>query len=394
VVSALRSGVQELAVEDLAVVDDVSLEGDVVEISRVIGLLEAQKLRRVAEVDRRRSYARDGGVSMTAWLARTCDMGSGTAGREVGVARRLGEMPQTRVAFEAGDIAVAKVGILAHAAEAHPEPFVADESMLVGLAAELKVGEFRRAVAYWRNLQDEDRADLEVMEMRERSSLHISRTWAGMVRLDGQLDPESGGVVLEAIAAHTSEADRAADASVRAGGGVETAAQRRAHALVDLCRRSLDTGATVVGGVRPHVTVTVDYETLAGRVGTTCELSKTGTITAETARRLACDAGVSRVITGPGSEPLDVGRTQRVFTPAQRRALNIRDKGCRFPRCDRPPDWCDGHHVKHWVDGGETSLANAVLLCRRHHVLVHEGGYHIDPDHTFHRPDGTPIDDG
>jgi Domain of unknown function (DUF222) len=393
-VSALRSGIQELVDEDLALVDDMSLEGDVSEISRVIGLLEAQKLRRVAEVDRRRTYTRDGGVSITAWLARTCEIGSGTAGREVGVARRLASMPLTWEAFSAGDISLAKVGILSSACEAHPERFGSDESLLVGLSPQLTVGEFRRAVSYWRNLQDEDRANLEVMEMRERSFLHISRTWAGMVRLDGQLDPESGEIVLEAIAAVTSEADRAADSTARAGGTVETAAQRRAHALVDLCRRSLDAGSTVVGGVRPHVKVTVDYETLARRVGTTCELSKTGTITPETARRLACDAGVSRVIVGPDSEPLDVGRTHRMFTPAQRRALTIRDKGCRFPHCDRPPDWCDGHHVTHWVDGGETSLANAVLLCRRHHVLVHEGAYHIDPDHTFHRPDGTPIDDG
>jgi hypothetical protein len=394
VVSALRSGVQELIDEDLALVDDLSLEGDVSEISRVIGLLEAQKLRRVAEVDRRRSYTRDGGVSMTAWLARTCDVGSGMAGREVGVARRLASMPLTGEAFTAGDISPAKVMVLSSACEAHPVAFASDESMLVGFSSGLSLGEFRRAVAYWRNLQDEDRANLEMMEMRERSFLHISRTWAGMVRLDGQLDPESGEVVLEAIAAVTSEADRAAEATARAGGSVEIAAQRRAHALVDLCRRSLDIGATVVGGVRPHVTVTVDYETLARRVGTTCEMSKTGTITPETARRLACDAGVSRVIVGPESEPLDVGRTHRMFTPAQRRALAIRDKGCRFPHCDRPPDWCDGHHLRHWVDGGETSLANAVLLCRRHHVLVHEGGYRIGSDLTFHRPDGTPIDDG
>ena len=99
----------------------------------------------------------------------------------------------------------------------------------------------------------------------------------------------------------------------------------------------------------------------------------------ETARRLACDANVVRVVTGGASEPLDVGRASRTVSPAQRRALTIRDRGCVFPGCDRPPGWCDGHHIVHWADGGPTDLANLALLCHHHHKAMHEGGWTHGP---------------
>jgi hypothetical protein len=143
-----------------------------------------------------------------------------------------------------------------------------------------------------------------------------------------------------------------------------------------------------------HIDVVVDYQTLTGRSGTTCELSSSETITPETARRLACDADITRIITGPRSQPLDVGRARRTITASQRKALAIRDRGCAFPHCDRPPEWCDGHHLEHWADGGGTDLDNLVLLCRRHHTLCHEGGFRARPDRTFTRPDGSLIDDG
>lgn len=146
----------------------------------------------------------------------------------------------------------------------------------------------------------------------------------------------------------------------------------------------------MVGGERPHLNLTVDLETLEGRAGRVCELDHTGVITAEAARRLACDAGISRVIARGGSEPLDVGRRTRTIPPAIRRALVIRDRHCRFPGCDRPHSWCDGHHIVHWLDLGETRLDNVVLLCRRHHRMVHEGGWTITragPGLTFRAPE-------
>jgi hypothetical protein len=116
-----------------------------------------------------------------------------------------------------------------------------------------------------------------------------------------------------------------------------------------------------------------------------------------TARRLACDAGLLPVVLGTNSELLDVGRLHRLVTPAIRRALNIRDGGCRFPGCDRPVTWCDAHHLKSWLLGGPTSVDNMLLLCRRHHVLVHEHGWSIRLDKhtgivTATDPGGRPLD--
>ena len=153
-----------------------------------------------------------------------------------------------------------------------------------------------------------------------------------------------------------------------------SAPQRRADALVELCRRHLDRGdSPISGGVRPHLTVTIDLEALEGRAGRTCEIDPTGAVTPQAARRLACDAGVSRIITAGESRPLDVGRTTRTIPAAVRRALESRDRGCHHPGCGMPPQWCDAHHIRHWADGGPTSLDNLRLLCRRHHRTAHEG---------------------
>jgi hypothetical protein len=136
-------------------------------------------------------------------------------------------------------------------------------------------------------------------------------------------------------------------------------------------------GSTILdrraGGERPHVVVTIDLESLLERSGRRSEFPDTGWITPETARSLACDADLSRVITRGASEPLELGRRTKVVPPGLRRAIAVRDRGCRFPGCGRPPGWCDAHHILHWADGGETSLGNLVLLCRPHHRAIHRG---------------------
>ncbi|MGE5831117.1 MAG: HNH endonuclease signature motif containing protein, partial [Micromonosporaceae bacterium] len=120
-------------------------------------------------------------------------------------------------------------------------------------------------------------------------------------------------------------------------------------------------------------------------------------ICAETARRLACDAGIIPAILGSHGEPLDIGRLTRTVPTGLRRALILRDGGCRFPGCDRPAGWCDAHHLIAWADGGPTSLTNLALLCARHHTMVHEGRWRIllDPTTaqvTAYRPGGTRHD--
>jgi hypothetical protein len=126
------------------------------------------------------------------------------------------------------------------------------------------------------------------------------------------------------------------------------------------------------------------------------EFDHTGPVAPDVARRLACDASVRRVVMTPGSEPLDVGRRTSVVPAAMRRAVIVRDRDCRFPGCERPHSWCDAHHVVHWADGGPTSLANLLLLCRRHHGMVHRtGGFRLTLEEgvpVFRRPDGSVLE--
>ncbi|MDX1396749.1 MAG: HNH endonuclease signature motif containing protein, partial [Gemmatimonadota bacterium] len=116
------------------------------------------------------------------------------------------------------------------------------------------------------------------------------------------------------------------------------------------------------------------------------ELADGTRVSAETSRRLACDAGLVRVERGAEGSVLDVGRKTRTVPTPLRRALEIRDRGCRFPGCGYR--FTDGHHIKHWADGGETSLANTVLLCGHHHRLVHEGGWTMIRLADARRPNG------
>ena len=170
---------------------------------------------------------------------------------------------------------------------------------------------------------------------------------------------------------------------------------RRADALAWMAERLFESGdAPALAPDRHEIVVHVEAEVLTdGRAGR-CEIEHRTAIAAETARRLCCDAGIVPVVDGPNGEPLSVGRRTRSIPPAVRRALASRDGGCRFPGCPATHR-LHGHHVKHWADGGETSLDNLILLCPTHHRLVHEGGFDVqrldDGAFRFTNPHGLAI---
>lgn len=361
--STLRSGIEELAGEDLARRSYAELTDDVAEISRAIDMLTYQLAARVNEVDRRRDYQSDGFVNPTRWLAVNADLDNASAKRVVSMGRTLADIPATGDRFGDGALSRSRAEILCRAARTHREAYRRDEEMLLGFASDMSVSNMGNAVKYWSYVVD-DSAELTAFEQREQAYLHAAVTYAGMVRVDGLLDPERGEALLTALDAAT--APRAAD-------DLRPASNRRAAALDEICRQWLGNGAPQKGGIRPHVSLVVDLETLMGRTGKVCRLQHVGTITPGTALRILCDASVTRIITDGRSMPLDVGRATRTATPAQRRALAVREGGCRAPGCDRPPEWCDVHHLTHWIDGGETNLDDMILLCRRHHVMCHDG---------------------
>jgi hypothetical protein len=126
------------------------------------------------------------------------------------------------------------------------------------------------------------------------------------------------------------------------------------------------------GGQRPQVVVTVPFDLLDQQLGIGM-LDTGGRLSPTQVRQLACDAQLIPAVLGGDGQVLDLGRTRRLITGALRRALEVRDRGCAFPGCDRPPRWCDGHHIAAWVDGGPTTLDNSVLLCGHHHRIIHRG---------------------
>jgi hypothetical protein len=388
-VEALESAIGELAACDPKRWPDEELERGIVALQRAIDRLSVERLRLIAEVNRRKAFTRDGYVSASAWLADRNRTTFGTARRDVAMAAALEEMPRTRKALERGEVSAAAAEMLVKAREAAEAAFETQESALVSEARKLPVGALRTRLSEWVQKMDPDdvEARAEVRYIRRR--LDVFPAADGMVRVNGDLDPESGSPVIAALGAIV-------DRELRNGSDQRTPGQRRADALAEICSAWRGSkGGDEDPRDRPELTVIVDLQALRGSSEGRCELPEVGSITPETARRMACDASVARVITSGSSEPLDVGRRTAVVPASLRRAIAVRDGGCRFPACDRPAGWCDAHHVVHWADGGETNLSNLVLLCRPHHRMAHQG-FSIETTmlgHRFRRPDGTIIED-
>jgi hypothetical protein len=200
----------------------------------------------------------------------------------------------------------------------------------------------------------------------------------GMRRVDGWLTPLAGETLETALMALMPPP---ADDDTR------TPRQRRHDALEDLARGFLDSGhAPLSGGEKPHLMVMTDLDALQGVAGGTHETSNGDVLATDEVRRLGCDASISRIVLGPDSEILDVGRRTRVWPAAVRRAIVARDRHCTARGCERRSQWCDIHHIRHWADGGETNVGNGRLLCRFHHTLEHSRESGATPTYDPNRP--------
>jgi len=318
-------------------------------------------------------YDAQGSVSPIHWIRLNCHMGGGAAADRVAVGECLEQIPESVDAMAKGDIGFAHLALIARTAAAVAEsgtnkPF--DETTLLDKARDFSVGRFRNFCHHARHAADPESYAAEQAQGVEARVFSLSGGESGMVWVRGVLDAEGGAALRTALE----------PLARRAGEGDDRKRDRRlADALVELASHSLDNGLVPQSASqRTHLQVTTTLETLLGRTGApAADLEFSLPISAASVQRLACDCNVTRILLGAESAVIDVGRSKRVVSPATRRALNARDRCCRWPGCDRSASWSAAHHVVHWARGGTTDLANLVLLCHRHHWMVHEGGWQL-----------------
>jgi Domain of unknown function (DUF222) len=385
--------------------------------------------------------------STTSWLRNRLRMGTGAATSAVRTARALyrGPLTGTARALTDGEISPTHASVLAHGTHDLPAHLAAEaEPVLLAAAGRLDPPRLRRVLGHLRQVADPDGAAGRAERQHQRRGVWLSPTWEGMVALQGLLEAEAGQTLLatleplarpangdDARSGGQRRADALAELARRAleGGHLPQTGGVRPQLLVtvdldsllgrpgatagetgwgdpldpETCRRlACDAAVTRVlvsrhpsgqhgptrqcGAMAPSTPPGPDTEAAPAILNPSGHPGGDPSQEDGLAARLrAALALLPPILGGTPSQPLDVGRTTRVVTPAQRRALAVRDGGCVVPDCDRPLAWCEAHHLIPWLDGGPTDLPNLALLSRAHHRAVHEGGWQLTrgPDGRF-----------
>ncbi len=357
---------------------------------RVLGLLEvaerlqAEVLREVGDWDRVAAWSEDGALSPVAWLTARAPVTRAGAARLVRSARLVRHDERVGTALAAGRVSCAHVELIDRARRDRELVYTDRGEVLLDLAQQVNPQNFQAVARRWRNLADDLVATDEAYAQHLRRSLVFSGS-SELPRAEFESDAEGFATFTQALEQYMT-LDPPADPSPR-----RTLAQRRADALVEICAEVLARKQRV-GRPVPNIDGTFDYPTLADdKLGDLsrplCDITGVGPVARTVMERFCCGARLGRILMDGKSVILDQGRRTPSVTPEQRRALAHRDRGCVFPGCDRPPSWTDAHHVEFWVrDDGPTDLDNLVLLCRRHHVLCHEGRWTLTATPTAPSP--------
>ena len=325
----------------------------------VLDLQELSFAQEAAEFAASDAWDEDGSASAIDWMRFNCKMTSSAAASSIAVGEA---MHRTAVSIEAtfqGEIGYAHLVVMARTAEALEERF--DETALLEKARENSPGKFHYICINYRHSAARERYEAEQAELVQNRRLKLSSWEDGSVTLSGVLDPVGGAALITAL---TPLARKSGDHDDR------DLEQRQADALVEL----------VSGGEqKAQIQVTSSLETLLGAAGAPAAHLEHASmpISSTTVERLACDSSITRVLLDSESVVIDVGRAKRVVAGPTKRALNARDGHCRWPGCDRPASWSAAHHVVHWIHGGTSDLDNLILLCHRHHWMVHEGKWQL-----------------
>jgi hypothetical protein len=361
----------------------------ITELAGHLNAAHARWLALIAEFDRRQAWAEWGVKSCAYWLNWKCGLDLGAAREKLRVAHALEGLPRISESMATGKLSYSKVRAMTRVADA------SNEEYFLNIALHGTASHVEKLVRSYRRVRESQELTREACQQagRELTWFHDDD---GSLVIRARLPAESGAMFLRALQAAEDSfppKDVSAETSLDP---VQPRRALRADALTRMSESFLATGPQdLAGGDRCQIVVHVDAETLQHDHAGRCELEHGPALAAETARRLACDASRVTIFENEQGEPLNVGRKTRVIPPAIRRALNSRDKGCRFPGCSFTR-YVDGHHVQHWANGGETKLANLVTLCRFHHRQVHEGNVVVqildDGAFRFTRPDGRSFD--
>lgn len=385
-----------LAVEDRRGWTAAARASRVRDLAGLADRVNAELVRAVGDWDRGKDWALDGQLSAPTWLAWQAPMTKTAGARMVADATFLAGHDDIAALLASGALTCAHVTAMAKAALHHETEFAICKESLVGSARQMNPTDFAAVMAGWAKAVD----DRPPRQDGDRG-FAIRRLMDGWGVPVGLLDPELCALLERCFK------DLAPPDPLDAPDGPRTALQRGHDALADLARRHLrghkgEAPATAAD-------VSVDFATLARHRFADCLLPEDRLphdlhrnfceidrrpLSVEDAERLLCDSAVGRLILDAEGEVLDAGRELRQFNRAQRRAMARRDGGCAFPGCDRPPEWCDAHHLDFWdADQGLTDLERGCLLCRRHHNLLHKRGWTLDRDvvtgiFTATAPDG------
>ena len=335
--------------------EDIALQ--LIRLRRSIDELEVQFSHLTADFDKTSYWAYSGYNTAADWIRFNCRMNSHAVWNAFAVGATEHEMPATLNVMRAGDVGFAHVATMARTAIEVGGAF--DEDKLLPLAMEYTPGKFFHKCIHYRHSVDAEGYNRDQEQLAEERGLRLNTAQDGCLLISGLLDPVGGAAVRTALEPLAKPSGAHDDRNRE---------QRYADALVELAS----------SGKPAEIQVTATIETLKGLAGAAAaEMEFSLPISSATVQRMACDCNVTRVLLNQDSVVVDMGRSKRVVSNALRSALKIRDGHCQWPGCEREASRCDGHHLVHWISGGETNLGNLVLLCRRHHRMVHEGGWQL-----------------
>ena len=334
----------------------MAVEDQLIETQREIDRLMVRQAILASELDGSRRWERGGYNSAIDWLRLNCHLTSTVAARYLCVGRNMDRLQHAIAAVDEGTIGFAHLAVMAGTADKVTE---FDETELLPLAQERSAGKFHYECLHYRHAVDAEAYRRDAERLAEQRSLRLSTAEDGCLLVSGILDPVAGAAVRGALEPLARKSGKHDD---------RTLEMRTADALYELC----------TGGPPAHLQVTASLDTLLGIAGAPGgETEFSVPLSTATVKRLACDSSVSRVLLDQSSVVIDVGRATHKIPVGLRKALELRDRHCRWPGCEKPASWCDGHHLEHWIHGGGLDLPNIVLLCQHHHWLVHEGGWQL-----------------